>query len=91
MFVCAAGYAPVRAAASQEMEIATTTTTFIDDSTVSNVVRSMVMSTLLIGITTLVIAIFTSSRLCQQQLKQQTRDQSTQVTNTPDRKVTTAR
>eukprot|EP00971_Amphidinium_carterae_P168376 3336204-Amphidinium_carterae.1 len=38
MFVCAAGYAPVRAAASQEMEVAT----IIDDSTVSNVVRSMV-------------------------------------------------
>eukprot|EP00971_Amphidinium_carterae_P015094 297936-Amphidinium_carterae.1 len=51
----------------------------------------MVVSTLLIGITTLVFASYTTLRLCQQQLKQQTRDQSTQVTDTPDRKVATAR
>eukprot|EP00971_Amphidinium_carterae_P084477 1672281-Amphidinium_carterae.1 len=60
---------PVRAAASQEMEV----TTFIDDSTVNNVVRSMVMSTLLISITTMVMTVCTKWRLRQQQLKQQTR------------------
>eukprot|EP00971_Amphidinium_carterae_P229448 4552067-Amphidinium_carterae.1 len=94
MFVCAAGYAPVRASASQVMEV----TTFIDDATVNisqttdgDVVRSMVVSTLLISITTLVIAVWTSWRLCQQQLKPQTRDQSTQTPDTPDREVATTR
>eukprot|EP00971_Amphidinium_carterae_P265541 5267853-Amphidinium_carterae.1 len=79
MFVFAAGYAPVRAAASLEMEV----TTFIDDATVNNsqttdsdVVRSMVMSTLLINITTLVIAAWTSWRLCQQQIKPPPRRES---------------
>eukprot|EP00971_Amphidinium_carterae_P138293 2740066-Amphidinium_carterae.1 len=65
--------------------------TFMDDATVNNVVRSMVISTLLISITTLVIAVCTSWRLCQQHSKPQTRDQSTQTPNTPDREVATAR
>eukprot|EP00971_Amphidinium_carterae_P201431 3996985-Amphidinium_carterae.1 len=65
MFVLAAGYAPVRAAASQEMEVVT----FTDNSqtTDGSVVRTMVMSTLLSSMTTLVIAACTRRRLCQQQ------------------------
>eukprot|EP00971_Amphidinium_carterae_P242770 4820525-Amphidinium_carterae.2 len=57
------------------MEIAT----FMDNSTVEDVspdhvVRNMVMSTLLISITTLVIAMCASWKLCQQQRKLQTRE-----------------
>eukprot|EP00971_Amphidinium_carterae_P349477 6491037-Amphidinium_carterae.1 len=47
-----------------------------------DVVWRMVLSTLLISITTLVIAVCTSWRLYQQQMKPQRRDQSTQTTNT---------
>eukprot|EP00971_Amphidinium_carterae_P330844 6464091-Amphidinium_carterae.2 len=83
MFAFAAGYAPARAAASQEMEVVTFTNG--SQTNDGDVVRGMVMSTLLISITTLVIAACTSWRLCQQQMKPQTRDQSTQTTNTPDR------
>eukprot|EP00971_Amphidinium_carterae_P209096 4148230-Amphidinium_carterae.2 len=43
------------------------------------------------GTTTLVIAMYTSLRLCQQQLKQQTREQSTQYTKTPKRKIDATR
>eukprot|EP00971_Amphidinium_carterae_P164438 3260353-Amphidinium_carterae.1 len=47
-----------------------------------HVMRRMLLSTLLIGITTLVIATFTSWKLCQQKRRTPTRDQSTQ-TSTP--------
>eukprot|EP00971_Amphidinium_carterae_P203477 4038089-Amphidinium_carterae.1 len=91
-FVCAAGYAPVRAAASQAMEIATfMDNTTAEDASPDNVVRNMVMSTLLISITTLVIAMCTSWKLCQQQRKPQTRDESTQTSPIPDSEVVTTR
>eukprot|EP00971_Amphidinium_carterae_P181893 3609351-Amphidinium_carterae.1 len=56
-----------------------------------DVVWSMVMSTLLISITTLVIAACTSWGLCQQQRKPQTWNQGTQTTTTPDREIDTTR
>eukprot|EP00971_Amphidinium_carterae_P333045 6467539-Amphidinium_carterae.1 len=68
MFVCAAGYAPVRTAASQAIEVAT-----FQDS-----MRKLIVSTLLIGITTLVIAVYTSWK----RSKPHTQDKSTQ-TSTP--------
>eukprot|EP00971_Amphidinium_carterae_P207409 4115121-Amphidinium_carterae.1 len=47
-----------------------------------HVMRRMLLSTLLIGLTTLVIATYTSWKLCQQRSKPQMQDQSTQ-TSTP--------
>eukprot|EP00971_Amphidinium_carterae_P331312 6464802-Amphidinium_carterae.1 len=69
---------------------------FMDNSTVEdaspdNIVRNVVVSTLLISITTLVIALSTSWKLGQQQRKPQTRDESTQTSPIPDREVITAR
>eukprot|EP00971_Amphidinium_carterae_P343908 6483958-Amphidinium_carterae.1 len=62
------------------MEVAT----FMDNQTRReddqyHVMRRMLMSTLLIGITTLVMAVYTSWKLCQQRSKPQTQEKSTQT------------
>eukprot|EP00971_Amphidinium_carterae_P080766 1597698-Amphidinium_carterae.1 len=83
MFVCAAGYAPVRAAARQAMEVATLQDIKVmNDADTYEIMRKLMVSTLLIGITTLVIASYTSWKLCQQRSQPQTQDKSTQ-TSTP--------
>eukprot|EP00971_Amphidinium_carterae_P039832 782054-Amphidinium_carterae.1 len=88
MFVLAAGAAPVRAAPNQEMEIVTFTFYRHYD---GDVVWRLMVSTLLISITTLVIAVCTSMRMCQQQVKPQRRSTGTQTTQFIDREISTTR
>eukprot|EP00971_Amphidinium_carterae_P015040 297115-Amphidinium_carterae.1 len=89
MFVLAAGYAPVRAAASQEMEVVT----FMDyrQHNDGDVVWRLMLSTLRVSITTLVIAVCTRLRMCQQQVKPQTCSKGTQTTQSIDREISTTR
>eukprot|EP00971_Amphidinium_carterae_P283733 5633008-Amphidinium_carterae.1 len=86
MFIRAAGYAPVRAAASQAMEVASSMDlSNVNDVGQDSVVRYMIVSTLLISNITLVIA--PSWKLCQQQRKPQTQDQIAQTSPHHDRRV----
>eukprot|EP00971_Amphidinium_carterae_P349154 6490869-Amphidinium_carterae.1 len=87
-FVLAAGCAPVRAAASQEMEVGTFTDYRHYD---GDVVRRLLVSTLLSSITTLVIAVCTSMRMRQQQVKPQTRITGTQTEQSHDREISAMR
>eukprot|EP00971_Amphidinium_carterae_P201037 3989233-Amphidinium_carterae.1 len=67
------------------MEVATvmSSQTMIDEGHY-DVMRKMIVSTLLIGITTLAIAVYTSWKLCQQRSKPPTQDKGTQTSSPHD-------